>query len=115
MGAIPPAHTFTLVHPHLHLRLHAKPRAACMHALLRVLRACAGYGYLIVATSTQCHVYACSNLNTPHIFDLKDTVTLLLQVRRLGGGGRIGSSTAVQTGTPPALCELSMASLVRAP
>lgn len=40
----------------------------------------AGFGYLIVATSTQCHVYACSNLNTPHIFDLKDTVTLILQV-----------------------------------
>lgn len=50
----------------------------------------AGYGYLIVATATQCHVYNTTNLGTPHIFDLKDTVTLLLQVCDCGvqeGGG----------------------------
>ncbi len=33
-----------------------------------------------MATATQCHVYNTTNLNTPHIFDLKDTVTLLMQV-----------------------------------
>lgn len=40
----------------------------------------AGFDHLIVATSTQCHIYSTSNWNTPHIFDLKDTVTLVLQV-----------------------------------
>ncbi|EFJ41230.1 intraflagellar transport protein IFT80 [Volvox carteri f. nagariensis] len=46
----------------------------------RVIKVSLGYGYLIVATATQCHVYNTNNLNTPHIFDLKDTVTLLLQI-----------------------------------
>ena len=40
----------------------------------------AGFEHLIVATSTQCHIYSTGNWNTPHIFDLKDTVTLILQV-----------------------------------
>ncbi len=56
---------------------------SCMTAVA-LLAAHAGYGYLIVATATQCHVYNTNNLNTPHIFDLKDTVTLLLQVRAVG-------------------------------
>lgn len=42
----------------------------------------AGFDHLIVATSTQCHIYSTSNWNTPHIFDLKDTVTLILQCER---------------------------------
>lgn len=42
----------------------------------------AGFEHLIVATSTQCHIYSTSNWNTPHIFDLKDTVTLLQQCER---------------------------------
>ena len=42
-----------------------------------------GFDHLIVATSTQCHIYSTGNWNTPHIFDLKDTVTLILQVRCL--------------------------------
>ena len=37
------------------------------------------YGHLIVATSTQCYIYRTSNFNTPHIFDVKSVVTLLLQ------------------------------------
>ncbi|PNH11834.1 Intraflagellar transport protein 80 [Tetrabaena socialis] len=48
----------------------------------RVIKVSLGYGYLIVATATQCHIYSTSNLGTPHIFDLKDTVTLLLQAER---------------------------------
>lgn len=48
----------------------------------RVIKVSLGYGFLIVATSTQCHVYNTNNLNTPHIFDLKDTVTLILQAER---------------------------------
>lgn len=57
----------------------------------------AGYGYLIVATATQCHVYNTTNLNTPHIFDLKDTVTLILQARG-GGGGRKGEGWRMRGG-----------------
>ncbi|KAG2494842.1 hypothetical protein HYH03_007082 [Edaphochlamys debaryana] len=48
----------------------------------RVIKVSLGYGYLIVATATQCHIYNTTNLGTPHIFDLKDTVTLLLQAER---------------------------------
>ena len=50
----------------------------------QVIKMSLGFDHLIVATSTQCHVYSTSNWNTPHIFDLKDTVTLILQVCRLG-------------------------------
>ena len=54
----------------------------------------AGFEHLIVATSTQCHIYSTGNWNTPHIFDLKDTVTLILQVRRGGGGGKAGTNAS---------------------
>ena len=42
----------------------------------------AGYGHLVVATSTQCCIYSLSSLNTPTIVDIKDTVTLLLLSER---------------------------------
>ena len=42
----------------------------------------AGYGHLVVATSTQCCIYSLSSLNTPTITDIKDTVTLLLLSER---------------------------------
>lgn len=48
----------------------------------RVVNMALGYGHLIVATSTQCHIYRTSNWNTPHIFDLKDTVTLIIPCER---------------------------------
>lgn len=32
-------------------------------------------GHLVVATGTQCHVYACANWHTPHIFDLRTPVS----------------------------------------
>uniref|UniRef100_A0A7S0WTZ1 Intraflagellar transport protein 80 homolog n=1 Tax=Chlamydomonas leiostraca TaxID=1034604 RepID=A0A7S0WTZ1_9CHLO len=48
----------------------------------KVIKLSLGYDHLIVATSTQCHIYSTSNWNTPHIFDLKDTVTLVLQAER---------------------------------
>lgn len=38
------------------------------------------FGHLIAITSSQCFIYKTSNLNTPHVFDLKDTlVQLVLQ------------------------------------
>lgn len=42
----------------------------------------AGYGHLVVATSTQCCIYSLSSLNTPTIVDIKDTVTLVLLSER---------------------------------
>ena len=44
----------------------------------------AGYGHLVVATSTQCCIYSLSSLNTPTIVDVQDTVTLLLLSERQG-------------------------------
>eukprot|EP00798_Chlamydomonas_sp_ICE-L_P008266 gene8266-1535_t len=48
----------------------------------KVIKICLGYDHLIVATATQCHIYSTSNWSTPHIFDLKDIVTLVLQCER---------------------------------
>jgi hypothetical protein len=42
----------------------------------------AGFNHLILATAAQCHIYDTRNFNTPHIFDLKDTVHLILQCER---------------------------------
>lgn len=38
-----------------------------------------GYGNLIAATASQCYIYNIPNWNTPHIFDLKDSVAFILQ------------------------------------
>uniref|UniRef100_A0A7S3R5J7 Intraflagellar transport protein 80 n=1 Tax=Dunaliella tertiolecta TaxID=3047 RepID=A0A7S3R5J7_DUNTE len=48
----------------------------------RVVKISLGFDHLIVATSTQCHVYSISNLSTPYIFDLKEPVTLVMQCER---------------------------------
>ncbi|KAI8818239.1 WD40-repeat-containing domain protein [Fimicolochytrium jonesii] len=47
----------------------------------RVVKAVLGYGHLIVATSTQCHIYSERNWNTPAIIDLSSggRVTCLQQ------------------------------------
>ncbi|KAK3271476.1 Intraflagellar transport protein 80 [Cymbomonas tetramitiformis] len=45
----------------------------------RVIKMSLGFNHLIVATATQCSIYNTSNWNTPHIFDLKETVNLILQ------------------------------------
>ncbi|KAF5830135.1 hypothetical protein DUNSADRAFT_15001 [Dunaliella salina] len=50
----------------------------------RVVKISLGFDHLIVATSTQCHVYSISNLSTPCIFDLKEPVTLVMQVGMQG-------------------------------
>jgi intraflagellar transport protein 80 len=42
----------------------------------------AGHGHLLVATASQCHIYATSSWGTPHIFDLKHPASLLLQSER---------------------------------
>lgn len=42
----------------------------------------AGFGHLLVATSSQCHIFNTASWNTPHIFDLKDAPLLLMQCER---------------------------------
>lgn len=37
------------------------------------------YNDLIVTTALQCYIYTFSNLNTPFIFDLKDSVSIIIQ------------------------------------
>ena len=38
-----------------------------------------GYNDLIVTTANQCYIYNFANWNTPNIFDLKDSVSFILQ------------------------------------
>ena len=45
----------------------------------RVIKMSLAYDHLIVATTTQCCIYATHNFTTPHIFDLQDAVTLISQ------------------------------------
>ena len=45
----------------------------------RVINMSIGWSNLIVTTANQCYVYDFSNWNTPHIFDLKDSVTFITQ------------------------------------
>eukprot|EP00164_Ancoracysta_twista_P001772 GFYU01002327.1.p1 GENE.GFYU01002327.1~~GFYU01002327.1.p1 ORF type:complete len:763 (-),score=200.01 GFYU01002327.1:142-2430(-) len=47
-----------------------------------VVKMSVGHGYLIVVTGTQCYIYAENSWSTPHIFDVKETVTLLVQSER---------------------------------
>eukprot|EP01063_Lacrimia_lanifica_P000259 TRINITY_DN10127_c0_g2_i1.p1 TRINITY_DN10127_c0_g2~~TRINITY_DN10127_c0_g2_i1.p1 ORF type:complete len:778 (+),score=341.25 TRINITY_DN10127_c0_g2_i1:60-2393(+) len=49
----------------------------------KVINMSVGYGYLVIATTTQCVIYATDNFNTPHQFDLKATVNLILQAEKL--------------------------------
>jgi len=45
----------------------------------RVLEMSLGFGHLICATATQCHIYNVNNWNTPHIFDLRNPVNVIIQ------------------------------------
>jgi len=45
----------------------------------RVLEMSLGFGSLVVCTATQCHIYSATNWNTPHIFDVRDPVRLIVQ------------------------------------
>lgn len=37
------------------------------------------YNHLIVTTTTQCYVYNVQNWGTPQIFEIKDSVSLIVQ------------------------------------
>jgi len=43
----------------------------------RVIEFAMGFGHLVVATAAQCYVYSTNNWNTPHIFDLKEAVSMI--------------------------------------
>ena len=45
----------------------------------RVVNMSMSYNDLIITTATQCYIYNSSSWNTPHIFDLKDSVSLIIQ------------------------------------
>jgi len=44
----------------------------------RVIEMALGFHHLVVATATQCYIYSVTNWNTPHIFDLRHTVSLIV-------------------------------------
>lgn len=49
----------------------------------KIIKVSIGFGYLIVATSTQCCIYDVQNFSSPTMFDVKDTVNLILQTDKL--------------------------------
>eukprot|EP00879_Flechtneria_rotunda_P009285 GHRR01009720.1.p1 GENE.GHRR01009720.1~~GHRR01009720.1.p1 ORF type:complete len:478 (+),score=231.72 GHRR01009720.1:1464-2897(+) len=59
-----------------------------------VVKLSLGYGHLVACTASQCHIYSTSNWNTPHIFDLKEPVQLVLQFAR--GFALLDASAGVQ-------------------
>ena len=61
-------------------RLHScTPRVlqSCHVTWLFLRETQVAFGYLVVTTSMQCCIYSLQNLNTPHIFDLKETVNYI--------------------------------------
>jgi ferredoxin len=58
----------------------------------------AGFGHLVVCTASHCHVYATSNFNTPHIFDLKEQPQLVLQCGR--NFALLDAAAGMQVGIP---------------
>lgn len=58
----------------------------------------AGFGHLVVCTASHCHVYATSNFNTPHIFDLKVQPQLVLQCGR--NFALLDAAAGMQVGSP---------------
>jgi hypothetical protein len=59
----------------------------------RVIELSMGHDHLIVATARQCYVYATRNFATPHIFDLKGSVSLILQADKYASFQRNTHST----------------------
>jgi len=45
----------------------------------RVIDISLAFGYLIVATTRQCHIYGVYNMHTPQIFELKESINLIIQ------------------------------------
>ncbi len=48
----------------------------------KIIKISLSFGYLIVATLSQCWIYDVHNWNTPHVFDVKDSVNLIMQCKK---------------------------------
>lgn len=48
----------------------------------RVINLSMCYEHLIVTTASQCYIYSTTNWNTPQIFDLKDSVSIIIQSQK---------------------------------
>jgi intraflagellar transport protein 80 len=73
--------------------VHADPDRCLVHDVLtdkqeeinprdKIVRMSLGYGFLILATTTQVQVYDTNSLQMPNSFDVKDTVSLICQSER---------------------------------
>lgn len=71
-------YTVTL-HEDLKLRVHDINQDVTEELDFRdvVIQMGLAYGHLVVCTSSQCWIYDIHNLNSPHVFDLKETVTTI--------------------------------------
>ncbi|XP_014664680.1 PREDICTED: intraflagellar transport protein 80 homolog [Priapulus caudatus] len=48
----------------------------------RIVKLSMAFNHLVVATTSQCYVYSSKNWNTPMIFDLKQSVSLIVQAEK---------------------------------
>jgi len=48
----------------------------------RVIDISLSFGHLIVATARQCHIYGVHNMHTPQIFELKESINLIIQCEK---------------------------------
>mmetsp|Transcript_35722 Transcript_35722/g.63833 ORF Transcript_35722/g.63833 Transcript_35722/m.63833 type:complete len:770 (-) Transcript_35722:267-2576(-) len=49
----------------------------------KIIKMSVGFGYLVVATSTQCCIYDIQNFASPTMFDVKDAVNLICQTDKI--------------------------------
>lgn len=47
----------------------------------RIVKLSVNFGRLIVITTTQCYIYRMTALSNPHVFDLKETIHLIVQAK----------------------------------
>lgn len=48
----------------------------------RVINMSVGHGNLVATTASQVHIYNIPNWNTPHIFELRDSVAFIVQSQK---------------------------------
>jgi intraflagellar transport protein 80 len=72
---------FALLDDNNHIHLHSGTSDAVEEYGFRdrVIKFSLGYNYLVVSTPTQCHIYNVSMGSSPIVFDIKDTVNLIVQ------------------------------------
>mmetsp|Transcript_9747 Transcript_9747/g.36287 ORF Transcript_9747/g.36287 Transcript_9747/m.36287 type:complete len:855 (-) Transcript_9747:37-2601(-) len=72
------------LHDDLKLRIHDISQDVTEELDFRdiVISMSLAYGHLVVCTSSQCWIYDVNNLTSPHVFDLKETVTMIKMARK---------------------------------